>query len=59
MPGACEALGVERGVLMSELTGTAFHVAHMSAARLDAGGAKGEGSGCDASRAKWRRITSR
>jgi dihydroorotase len=32
MPGACEALGVERGVLMSELTGTAFHVAHMSAA---------------------------
>jgi len=32
MPGACEALGVERGVLLSELTGTAFHVAHMSAA---------------------------
>ena len=31
MPGACEALGVERGVLLSELTGTAFHVAHMSA----------------------------
>jgi dihydroorotase len=31
MPGACEALGVERGVLLSELTGAAFHVAHMSA----------------------------
>jgi dihydroorotase len=31
MPGACEALGVERGVLLSELTGAHFHVAHMSA----------------------------
>jgi dihydroorotase len=31
MPGACEALGVERGVLLSELTGSRFHVAHMSA----------------------------
>jgi len=31
MPGACEALGVERGILLSELTGTHFHVAHMSA----------------------------
>ena len=31
MPGACEAIGVERGVLLSELTGSAFHVAHMSA----------------------------
>ena len=31
MPGAAEALGAERGVLLSELTGTAFHVAHMSA----------------------------
>ena len=31
IPGACEALGAERGILMSELTGTAFHVAHMSA----------------------------
>jgi len=31
MPGAFEALGVERGVLLSELTGSAFHVAHMSA----------------------------
>src|SRR6187455_3173376 len=31
MPGACEALGVERGVLLSELTGSHFHVAHMSA----------------------------
>ena len=31
MPGACEALGVERGVLLSELTGSTFHVAHMSA----------------------------
>jgi dihydroorotase len=31
IPGAAEALGVERGVLLSELTGTSFHVAHMSA----------------------------
>src|SRR5215212_2016133 len=31
IPGACESLGVERGVLLSELTGSAFHVAHMSA----------------------------
>ena len=31
IPGACEALGAERGILMSELTGSAFHVAHMSA----------------------------
>src|SRR3954463_1315193 len=31
IPGACEALGVERGVLLAEVTGSAFHVAHMSA----------------------------
>jgi dihydroorotase len=31
MPGACEALGVERGALLAELTGSWFHVAHMSA----------------------------
>lgn len=31
IPGACEALGAERGILMAELTGAAFHVAHMSA----------------------------
>ena len=31
IPGAAEALGVERGILLSELTGSAFHVAHMSA----------------------------
>jgi dihydroorotase len=31
IPGAAEALGAERGILMSELTGSAFHVAHMSA----------------------------
>ncbi|OFW07028.1 MAG: dihydroorotase [Acidobacteria bacterium RIFCSPLOWO2_02_FULL_68_18] len=31
MPGAGEALGVERGILLSELTGSDFHVAHMSA----------------------------
>src|SRR5688500_9396449 len=30
-PGAAEALGVERGILLSELTGSHFHVAHMSA----------------------------
>jgi len=31
IPSAAEALGVERGVLLSELTGSAFHVAHISA----------------------------
>jgi dihydroorotase len=31
IPGAAEALGVERGILLSELTGSSFHVAHMSA----------------------------
>jgi dihydroorotase len=31
IPGACEALGVERGVLLAELTRSPFHVAHMSA----------------------------
>ena len=31
IPGACEALGAQRGVLLAELTGSAFHVAHMSA----------------------------
>ena len=31
IPGAAEALGVERGILLSELTGSWFHVAHMSA----------------------------
>src|SRR5204862_855194 len=31
IPGACEALCAERGVLLAELTGSAFHVAHMSA----------------------------
>src|SRR5687767_10868280 len=31
IPGAAEALGVERGVLLAELTGSDFHVAHMSA----------------------------
>ena len=31
IPGACEAMGVERGVLLAELTGAHFHVAHMSA----------------------------
>jgi dihydroorotase len=30
IPAAAEALGVERGILLSELTGSAFHVAHMS-----------------------------
>jgi dihydroorotase len=30
IPAAAEALGVERGVLLSELTGSWFHVAHMS-----------------------------
>jgi dihydroorotase len=31
IPGAAEALGAERGVLLAEATGSAFHVAHMSA----------------------------
>ena len=31
IPAAAEALGAERGVLLAELTGSAFHVAHMSA----------------------------
>jgi len=31
IPGAAEALHVERGALLAELTGSAFHVAHMSA----------------------------
>ncbi|HXH24450.1 MAG TPA: dihydroorotase [Vicinamibacterales bacterium] len=31
IPAAAEALGVERGVLLAELTGSHFHVAHMSA----------------------------
>jgi dihydroorotase len=31
IPGAGEALGVARGVLLAELTGAHFHVAHMSA----------------------------
>ena len=31
IPGAAEALGVERGVLLAELTGSRLHVAHMSA----------------------------
>jgi dihydroorotase len=31
IPGACEAMGVERGVLLAELTGAHFHVAHLSA----------------------------
>jgi dihydroorotase len=30
IPGASEAMGVERGVLLAELTGSHFHVAHMS-----------------------------
>jgi dihydroorotase len=31
IPGAAEACGAERGILLAELTGSAFHVAHMSA----------------------------
>ncbi|MGE0592929.1 MAG: dihydroorotase [Vicinamibacterales bacterium] len=31
IPGACEAIMVERDVLLAELTGSAVHVAHMSA----------------------------
>jgi dihydroorotase len=45
IPGACEALGVERGVLLSELTGSAFHVAHMSARQSLRAVRKGKESG--------------
>ena len=45
IPGACEALGVERGVLLSELTGSAFHVAHMSARQSLRAVRKGKDSG--------------
>jgi dihydroorotase len=31
IPGVAEALGAERGILLAEMTGSAFHVAHMSA----------------------------
>jgi dihydroorotase len=31
IPGAAEALGAERGILLAELTGSHFHVAHLSA----------------------------
>ena len=45
IPGACEALGVERGVLLAELTGSAFHVAHMSARASMRAVAKGKEAG--------------
>ena len=45
IPGACEALGVERGVLLAELTGSAFHVAHMSARQSLRAVRKGKESG--------------
>jgi dihydroorotase len=45
IPGACEALGVERGVLLAELTGSAFHVAHMSARASMRAVAKGKAAG--------------
>jgi dihydroorotase len=45
IPGACEALGVERGVLLSELTGSRFHVAHMSARASLRAVAKGKAAG--------------
>jgi dihydroorotase len=45
IPGVCEALGVERGVLLSELTGSAFHVAHMSARTSLRAVAKGKDAG--------------
>jgi len=45
IPGACEALGAERGILLSELTGSAFHVAHMSARASLRAVRKGKDSG--------------
>jgi len=47
IPGACEALGVERGVLLAELTGSAFHVAHMSARASMRAVAKGKEAGIE------------
>jgi len=45
IPGAAEALGVERGILLAELTGSAFHVAHMSARASIRGVRKGKEAG--------------
>src|SRR5688572_642474 len=45
IPGAAEALGVERGVLLAELTRSAFHVAHMSARASLRGVRKGKDAG--------------
>jgi dihydroorotase len=45
IPGAAEALGAERGILLSELTGSAFHVAHMSARASLRAVRKGKDSG--------------
>ena len=45
IPGAAEALGVERGILLSELTGSAFHVAHMSARQSIRAVRKGKDAG--------------
>ena len=45
IPGACEALGAERGILLAELTGSSFHVAHMSARQSIRGVRKGKEAG--------------
>jgi dihydroorotase len=45
IPGAAEALGVERGILLSELTGSRFHVAHMSARQSIRAVRKGKDAG--------------
>src|SRR5689334_23501250 len=45
IPGACESLGVERGVLLAELTGSHVHVAHMSARGSKPAGRKAKGGG--------------
>jgi dihydroorotase len=45
IPGAAEALGVERGILLAELTGSRFHVAHMSARASIRGVRKGKEAG--------------
>ena len=43
IPGACESLGVERGVLLAELTGSRVPRGAHERARLDARGAQGQG----------------
>ena len=56
--GSSEALGVERGVLLSELTGSAFRTSTHERSRVDTSRAQGQRGG-RASPVKSRRIISR